>query len=516
VRSKPLEHAVPLLVLLLLAACAGRVEPPGPPHVVESHALADPGATPLGRVFETAARRHPGLSGFDLITSGRTAFEARYAFARLAQRTIDAQYYLWAGDAIGRRMLEALLDAADRGVRVRLLLDDLNLEGAGLNLAVLNAHRNFEVRLFNPFSPRGFELFDFLTDFPRVNHRMHDKAFIVDNTIAIVGGRNIADAYFSVNDASNFRDLDLFVAGPTVHDVSREFDAFWNSPWAVPIRSVSGFNPNSTELRAAEQKLRAETDGDKNFPFKTRLDEPYLEHLVATVPDRLLWGRASVLYDEPNKPETSAPRVADELKWKLAGTIHSRLLLEIAYFIPSRHGTRALCDLVAKGVRVRVLTNSLASTDEVAAYAGFMRRRDELLRCGVDLHELRPDAAFVRRDWTWLRHRSEAELHTKAAVFDDDRVMLGSFNIDPRSRHLNTEIALLITCAPLAAKVARFIENGMSPANSFHLALAGDDDVVWIAEDKGQVVRFEHSPITGWWRRFEAGFFSLLPIEELL
>jgi len=503
--------------LLLLAACAGRVEPPGPPHRIESHALPDPEKTHLGQVFETAAERHPGLSGFDLITSGRTAFEARYAFARLAQKTIDAQYFLWAGDAVGRRMLEALLQAADRGVRVRLLLDDLNLIGSGLNLAVLNAHPNFEVRLFNPFDRRVFADLDLLLDFQRLNHRMHDKAFIVDNTIAIVGGRNMANAYFSVSGESNFRDIDVFAAGPVVRDISREFDTFWNSPWAVSIGDVTQARPNSEELKAAESKLRAETDDTKNFPFKTELDEPYLEHLAETVPDRLVWGKASVLYDEPNKPATSTPRVAEELRNKVAGTIRHRLLLEIAYFIPSEHGVERLCDLVRRGVRVRILTNSLASTDEVAAYAGYMRIRKPLLRCGVELHELRPDAAFVRRDWTWLRASSEAELHTKAAVFDDDRVMIGSFNLDPRSRRINTEIAILITSAPLAAKVAHFIEGGMSLANSFLLEFPkGDDDVIWVAEDKQHQLRFYHSPVTSWWRRFESDFLSLLPIEDLL
>ncbi|HUC64025.1 MAG TPA: phospholipase D family protein [Stellaceae bacterium] len=514
-RLKFLANFAPATILLLLAACAGTVAPPGPPHRIESHALADPGTTRLGRVFEAEAAQHPGLSGFDLITSGRTAFEARYAFAHLAQRTIDAQYYLWAGDAVGRNMLEALLEAADRGVRVRLLLDDLNLEGEGLDLAVLNAHPNFEVRLFNPITPHGYEALGFLTDFDRVNHRMHDKAFIVDNTVAIVGGRNMADAYFSANESSNFRDLDLFAAGRVVRDISREFDAFWNSPWAVSVGSVAAAQPNSAELHAAEAKLSAEIDDDGGFPFKTQLDEPYLEHVVATVPHRLIWGQASVLYDEPDKPETSTPRVADELHEKVHGTIEREVLLEIAYFIPSAHGTAQLCDLVAHGVRVRVLTNSLASTDEIAAYAGYMRARDALLRCGVDLHELRPDAAFVQRDWTWLRHRSEAELHTKAVVFDDDRVMIGSFNLDPRSRRLNTEIAILVSSPALAAKVAHFIENGMSLANSFHLELV-DGDVVWVAEEHGREVRFSEAPGSDLWRRTKADFLSLLPIEEEL
>ena len=512
---KSLAKLAPAWVLLLLAACAGRVEPPGPPHRIESHALADPGSTRLGRVFEAEAAKHPGLSGFDLITSGRTAFEARYAFARLATKTIDAQYYLWAGDATGRNMLHALLEAADRGVRVRLLLDDLNLEGAHLNLSVLNAHPNFEVRLFNPFATRGFHDIDLLFDFARLNHRMHDKAFIVDNTVAIVGGRNIADQYFSVNTSANFRDIDLFTAGHIVRDVSREFDDFWNSPWAVSINVVAPKNPTPEQLKEVEQKLDAEIDGKEKYPFKTDLTEPYLEKLVSTVPGRLTWGKASVLYDLPSKAETGTPRVAQELHNKVSGTIEHELLLEVAYFIPSEYGVQRLCELASHHVTIRVLTNSLASTDEIPAYAGFMHRREPLLRCGVELHELRPDAAFVQRNWTWLHTRSEAELHTKAAVFDRDRVMIGSFNLDPRSRLLNTEMTILVTSSVLADKVARFIEGGMSLANSFRLEL-DDDDVVWVTEENGKLIRYYHSPATSWWHRLKADFYSLLPIEDLL
>lgn len=514
-RLIPLGRLAAVLCLTLLAACAGTVAPPGPPHPVETHAIPDPDTTELGRLFDGEAQRHPGLSGFDLITSGRTAFEARYAFARLAQRTIDAQYFLWAGDATGRNMLQALLDAADRGVRVRLLLDDLNLQGSDVNLDALNAHPNFQVRLFNPFATRSFRMFDFLTDFDRVDHRMHDKAFIVDNSIAVLGGRNIADQYFAVNDEANFRDVDLFAAGPIVRAASREFDQFWNSPWSTSFYTLDRMHPSPEALSALEQRLHAKIDGDNTYPFRTELDEPYLEHLVDTVPHRLIWGKASLLYDEPDKPETSAPDVADELKAKVGGKLQHELLLESAYFVPEEAGVANLCALVRRGVSVRVLTNSLASTDEAAVYAGFMRHRDDLLRCGVELHELRPDAAFVRRDWTWLSTRSEAQLHTKAAVFDDTEVLVGSFNMDPRSRNLNTEIAVLVQSPALADKVAHFIEGGMSPANSFRLALE-NGQVVWLASNQGHEVRFTRSPVTGWWERFSVDLLSLLPIEPEL
>lgn len=502
------------LCLLLLAACAGTVAPPGPPHRVETHAISDPDSTELGRIFDGEARKHPGLSGFDLITSGRTAFEARYAFARLARRSIDAQYFIWAGDATGRHMMQALLDAADRGVRVRLLLDDLNLEGSDINLDALNAHPNFHVRLFNPFASRRFRPLDLLTDFDRVNHRMHDKVFIVDNSIAVIGGRNIADQYFAVNDEANFRDVDLFAAGDIVRSASHEFDIFWNSSWATSFYALDGIQPSPEVLRNVEQRLHAEIDG-ASYPFRTTLDEPFLEHLVSTMPGKLIWGKASLLYDEPDKPETDAPEVADELKAKIHGRIQHEVLLESAYFVPERTGVANLCALAQRGVSVRVLTNSLASTDEAAVYAGYMRHRDDLLRCGVELHELRPDAAFVRREWTWLSTRSEAQLHTKAAVFDRHEVLIGSFNMDPRSRNLNTEIAVLVESPALADKVARFIDGGLSPTNSFRLALE-NGDVVWLARDNGHEIRFTHSPVTGWGQRFVTDFLSLLPLEPEL
>lgn len=498
-----------------LAACAGAVEPPGPPHRVAAHALEDPASTPLGAVFEREAGRHPGLSGFDLIASGRTAFEVRYGFARLAQRTIDAQYFLWADDATGRNMLVALLEAADRGVRVRLLLDDLGLAGADATLVLLAAHPNLQVRIFNPFALRELHLADFLFDFDRVNHRMHNKAFVVDNTIAVVGGRNITDQYFSTDAEANFRDLDLLIAGRVVRDVSQVFDDFWNSPWATSIHRLDQERPSSEAARVFEAGLRASAD-DQTFPFRTQFDEPFLERLVATVQRRLIWGKASLLADRPDKPQTSQPTVIEELRATLGGKVVQELLLESAYFVPAGGGTERLCGLAARGVQIRILTNSLASTDEVSTYAGFMRHRETLLRCGVELHELRPDAAFIRRDWTWLRTQSAAELHTKAAVFDREKVLIGSFNLDPRSRYLNTEIAVLVDSPALAAKVAAFIDGGMSLGNSFRLSLDSDGDVEWTARDEKGEERFGRAPDTSPWRRLKAGFFSLLPIEEQL
>jgi len=411
--------------------------------------------------------------------------------------------------------MSALLDAADRGVRVRLLLDDLYLEGKDVNLAILDAYPNVHVRLFNPFASRSAHFMDFLFDFARVNHRMHDKAFVIDNSVAIVGGRNIGDPYFSANDEANFRDVDLFAAGPIVKEVSDSFDVFWNSPWATSVREFEENRPSPEEVRDLVGRLDQKIASDQSFPFKTIKDGPALEHFAEQMRARLIWGKATLLADMPDKPETSEPAVVEALHVDVGQTLKHELLLESAYFVPAEQGTENLCKLVARGVRVRILTNSLLSNDEVAVFAAYAKRREDLLRCGVELHELRTDAKFVRKDWTWLNGRSEANLHTKAAVFDRSKVLIGSFNMDPRSKYLNTELAVLVESPELAEKVAAFIESGMSLDNSYLLKL-DNGDIVWLAREGTQDLRFDHEPNADLWRTIETDILSLLPIDELM
>ena len=502
--------------LLALASHCASVQPVGPPHGSASHAFADPQTTRLGRAFAADVKTHPGLSGLELVTSGRDAFEGRYAFAAMAEKTIDAQYYLWTGDGSGRRLMRALLEAADRGVRVRLVLDDLGLEGKDAGLAAINAHPNVEVRLFNPFAFRSGHVGDFLFDFARVNHRMHDKALIVDNAVAVVGGRNISDHYFSVDGESNFRDVDLFAAGPIVREVSETFDAFWNSQWSTSIKDLADQPPDAEALHALRARLDQHIAEDTKFPFPTAFTGPELDALTREVRAHMVWGKARVLADRPDKPKTSEPGVIEALHAKIGDTLHSELLLESAYFVPAGNGTKRLCGYVARGVKVRILTNSLASNDEAPVYAGYVRHRDDLLRCGVELHELRPDARFVRHEWTWLKSRSEAELHTKAAVYDRRQVLIGSFNMDPRSARLNTELAILVDSPPLAQKVAEFIEAGMSLSNAYRVELNDDGDVRWVAGAPDALLEFSSAPGASLWRTLETDLLSLLPIEELL
>jgi putative cardiolipin synthase len=260
-----------------------------------------------------------------------------------------------------------------------------------------------------------------------------------------------------------------------------------------------------------DQKIASE----QSFPFKTIKDGPALEHFAEQMRARLIWGKATLLADMPDKAETSEPAVVDALRVDVGQTLKHELLLESAYFVPAEQGTENLCKLVARGVRVRILTNSLLSNDEVAVFAAYAKRREDLLRCGVELHELRTDAKFVRRDWPWLNGQSEANLHTKAAVFDRSKVLIGSFNMDPRSKYLNTELAVLVESPELAEKVAAFIESGMSLDNSYLVTL-DNGDIVWLARDGTQDLRFDHEPNNHLWRTIETDVLSLLPIDELM
>jgi putative cardiolipin synthase len=507
----------PLLLIsaLLLAACA--VEPPVEGHTDVTTALPDPATTALGQRAARLAAAHPGKSGFELVSSGREAFAGRYAFAAKAQKTIDVQYFLWNPDASGRQLVAALIAAADRGVRVRMLLDDLYLEGKDNGLATLNAHPNIEIRLFNPFISRATHLPDFILDFARIDHRMHNKAFIVDNAVAVVGGRNIGDPYFSANEAANFRDLDLFAVGPIVQQVSANFDAFWNSNWARGVHGVDDARPSPEEVAAQTERLKQKIAGDTNFPFADAITPGNLDRLVAGLPQRLVWGKAELLADLPDKPATSEPGIIEGLRAEIGGKLQSDLLIEAAYFIPAEHGVESLCKLRQRNVAIDVLTNSAATNDELSAYAGYAKYRKDLLRCGVNLYELRPDAGFVREQWTWLEGRSTAALHTKAVVFDDHQVLIGSFNLDPRSRDLNTEMAVLVDSPELAQRVSRFIRSGMAPKNAYRLSLDKDgDSIVWEAETDGQTKRFTDEPDLDVLRRLGVDVLTVLPIEGQL
>ena len=507
-----------LYASLLLASCATTI-PTGYERPV-STSLPDPAATELGRFFQPETIAHPGNSGVLLVPTGEWGFRARAGLSNQAEKTIDVQYYIWEADTSGKILAERILRAADRGVRVRMLLDHIKLGKSDFSLARMERHPNIEIRLFNPFTNRGFRSLELLFGFKRLNHRMHNKAFIVDNAIAIVGGRNIGDNYFGIDAAENFRDLDLAVIGPVVQAVSSSFDKFWNSEFAVPVSVVVKQQFTEGELQERKTNLYRWVAELREFPYPIVTTSHSVMATLEEMRGNLIWAPARVLYDEPDKLESYNEDVMDHLI-ELGKHKESELLVESAYVIPGPENVERVRLNKQRGIRQRLLTNSLATNDVAAAHAGYAKYRRDLIRNGVELYELRPDADSVRKNWSLLAGRSKASLHTKVGVVDREIVAIGSFNIDPRSTALNTEIVILVESTELAAQVIKFMDDGVQPQNSYRLLLETDNEtgaerLLWLTKIDGKEVRYYSEPEVGLWRRFSSWLIGLLPIEKHL
>jgi cardiolipin synthase C len=481
-----------------------------------SHALADTGSTRIGRAVATRAGEHPGATGVHALVRGRDAFAARVLLAAAAEKSLDVQYYIYRDDITGGLLSEALWKAAERGVRVRLLVDDNNTRGLDQAIAALAAHPNIEVRLFNPYANRGVRMGELVTSFERLNRRMHNKSFIADNQVAIVGGRNVGDEYFGADSPVEFADLDALVVGAVVPDVSAEFDAYWNSDSAYPARAlIAPAGPDVREaVHAAWTRLHEKPEA-ASYLEALRVT-PIVADLVAGTLE-LDWARAQVLADDPAKVLNPAERTELHMLPRLhavLGAARRQLLLVSPYFVPTEAGTRELVAVAARGVDVRVLTNSLAATDVAPVHAGYARYREALLHGGVRLYELKPtaDESPARGE---PRHRgSSASLHAKTFGIDGARAFIGSFNFDPRSARLNTEMGVLIESADLAGRLARAFEADI-PRLAYEVRLAPDGrSLQWIDGDGGATL--DDEPGVGAGKRAWVWFLSLLPIEWLL
>ena len=469
--------------------------------------------TRLGKVFSAGERAHPGTSGVTILPNGRDAFIARIAMTQTADKSLDLQYYIWDKDETGQIMALALLEAADRGVRVRVLLDDMNLKGRDDVLAALDAHPNIEIRMFNPFGSRGVRAFEFLGEFDRLNHRMHNKIFIADNAVALLGGRNIGNHYFDVATDINYRDLDVVSAGPAVRDASEVYDYFWNGDWSIPIAALVAKPYDQKDLEAARAELE-NTVREKGYPHPVREEASKLRQRLDAIARNFVWAPAQVVWDDPQDfRDGSRGKIISALEKKLQ-SLKSELLIENAYFVPRERGTAVLADLVSRGVGVRVLTNSLSSNDVIAAHAGYAKYRKPLLQAGVSLHEVRAESADVQQSLVSVQSR--AGLHTKAAVFDGESVFIGSFNLDPRSANINTEIGLYVESRVMAKRLTAFLDEGVAPANSYRLELDTHGNLVWISQFDGKIVRYRQEPETKPTQRFLSGVIGALPIESQL
>lgn len=511
-----------LALLAFLSGCSSL--PLGVPRV-PSHAIADGHLTALGRVFAAEAAQHPGLSGFQVVTSGHAAFVARAALADAAERTLDLQYYSVVDDLTTDLMLLRIVAAAERGVQVRILLDDIHAPTRIFARRAMAAHPDIQIRLFNPFLVADMSnlarLGELVFDGVRLNRRMHNKLWVTDNVLAISGSRNLGSEYFDTNPSANFSDVDMLAAGPVVTEMSLAFDAYWNSAMAVPMAAL-GAVPDAAEGFHVRQALLARTAACRGVPPCHWLEDRGLLDALRTGSVALSWARARFVYDQPehDKSETVAePRGDSNDGYPRASGARTELLIVSPYFVPDADERRHLADLRARRVRVAVLTNSLASTDSPAAHAGYARHRASMLRAGVELFELRPEPGTPHKLTHRWRQTSPSSLHAKFIVQDRARAQVGSMNQDPRSRLHNTEAWMVIDNVEIATELAALFEEGSNPQHGFRVGLtaAGDTSTLsWDTNEGGSTVRYGAEPMTGfWWRLWRDVLGALIP-EHLL
>ncbi|MGB5340213.1 MAG: phospholipase D family protein [Gammaproteobacteria bacterium] len=488
--------------------------------------MPETGNTWLGQLTAAQAERHPGDSAAVLLDTGRAAFTSRIALADAAEVSLDAQYYIWNADTTGRLLADRLLRAAERGVRVRLLLDDYGAGNKDNELSALDTHSNIEVRVYNPYSA-GFrsglrKWTSMATGFSRLNRRMHSKTFIADNSFAIVGGRNIGDEYFDARQDMNHRDRELLAAGPVVATVGKQFDEMWNSQWAIPISALVTFKLSQEQMQNKYLGLEKFAGDVDNYPYPLPDDGEQRQQLIDSWLTTATWAPAEFVYNPPvitGGDEANGTVIADHLL-ELLNAAESEILVESAYFIISDELLQRVDALLGeRDIRIDALTNSLVTTDVWTIHAGYTRNRKAILQRGIGLYEFRPDAASCRQ----LVENDGLEcpdfkfsLHAKSVVFDRKVVYVGSFNLNPRSRYLNTETALIVHSPALAERIAQDIEENMQPENSWRVVLDDAGQLEWHARTDGVDSVVRHEPYAGVWMRFKSFVFSLFPVEKYL
>lgn len=486
-----------------------------------SYAIDSGADTKLGKHFESLLSANPGKIGIYELQHGLDAFAARTVLARQAEQRIDAQYYMWHQDTVGRSLISELIDAADRGVQVRLLVDDMyGSDGEDVWLA-MSQHPNIEVRLFAPYSRRQPKVLQYLTRFRDVNARMHTKSFTVDYQATIIGGRNIGDEYFDADPKLAFADNDVLVIGAPTRAVSGNFDDYWNSDYAYPVTALltTAGNDDLKRLRDGLPGVQAE----ESMRYFEAVDHG---HLANALRDRSLefrWGEGEIVHDPWWKRDQQRPGWKESLL--IAGLepylleSSEEIIMISPYFVPGQDTVDALCGLAGGGVRVRILTNSLASNDVAAVHAGYSKYRTTLVRCGIELYELNENLRNdQRKSFSWLPGLDKSSLHAKTMIFDRKKMFVGSFNYDQRSLYLNTEIGIVFEQREIAAKAAERFSEYINRV-AFRVELADPEDghnLTWTAVENGRAVRYASEPYAGFGSKLGARLLRVLPVDWLL
>jgi len=461
-------------------------------------------------------------SGFYLLSDNTDAFVARFSLATIAEKTLDIQYYIMHNDASGEYLAYAILSAADRGVQVRILVDDINLSGRDSRLKMLSQHENIEIRIFNPLSNRRwFRNLELVINLDRAGRRMHNKIFVADNSAAIIGGRNIGDEYFDARHSLNFVDLDLLTIGPIVRDITNSFNDYWNSHWSTPIEKLSKTRVVKTQLKTIRNKLEDRWHQARNTEYFHSLQHSDFTKKIIDKQIPFIWADAKLFYDRPEKLSEKNPEKLIHFGPKIMPYFEqakNELLIASPYFVPGITGLQWLKNKKHKGLQIKILTNSLASTDVIAVHAGYKKYRKQLIKTGIYLFELKTTAQHLREKTKKLiKGISNSSLHAKYMVVDQQYVFIGSANIDPRSKALNTEIGIMVDSKELAEQTRKLFSNTTSLENSHKVEIDhSTDSLVWLTNENGKESRYFKEPNASLLRKLGVFLISLLPIESLL
>ncbi len=495
-----------------------------------SYSQQSPGNSTLTAINRQLEADKTGKSAVSMLRNGMDAFLARALLAKAANDSLDIQYYIWRNDTTGKILTLLLLEAADRGVRVRLLLDDINTQGLDKTLLALNQHKNIQVRLYNPFTNRTNRLWNLLTDFSRLNHRMHNKLFISDSSIAIVGGRNIGDEYFQASSTVEFDDADVLTIGPVIKQARTAFDHYWNSNIVFPVDAIA----NDAIASNANNNFDLDTLKIELQHFRsTQQDSEYAKELQQSqLLDNLLnnnlawhWGDAKLLYDhiDKNKYQKDPQKIIAQNLAKELETLTHELIIISPYFVPGEILLEQFAHLRKQGVEIVIVTNSLKATDVPMVHAGYQKYRRTLLQQGIKLYETKSRMADSNnKNYIQFTSSAKNSLHAKAYIFDKKKLFIGSLNLDPRSIHINTEVGILFENETLARQASKNVSSALKDyAYKLNLEqstsdIQPQDKIVWIEHSGDITSKHAHEPGVGPLKAIFMLLLSLLPIEEQL
>ena len=502
-----------------------------PKHKIESipeTALqVDTAQTTLAQIIQPLQEQHPDLTGYLVLFEPLEALATRLSLIDKAEKRLDLQYYIWDNDKVGSLALHALIRAADRGVKIRLLIDDNNAKSTEGIFLALAQHPNIEVKLFNPYRFRKYRALDMILDLKRINRRMHNKSFIADHQVALIGGRNMTNQYYNVSDNYQFSDVDVMLVGTAVKDISHSFDEYWSHEYAYKVQEVV----NQSAHHLSYESLKRQLDEHyERVTVQNYLDLTSNSQAIDSLMSRdiqLDWVKAEVVKDSPDKIKSKAKK-KEHLNFQLIQHLEQpekNVDLISAYFVPEKKGAKMLTDLAKDGVKVRVLTNSFKANDVAVVHAFYGKYRQNLLEHGVQLYEFLPalnkndldknTEDLAKKAKVSIKGLSRSSLHAKLMALDEKQVFIGSFNFDPRSAYLNTEIGVLLNSPPLAQAVHTTMDENLSKY-AYKLVLDANKKITWQRQTPQGPVIYTKEPRMKWWQRAGIKMLSWLPIEGFM